>query len=555
MALSPDGSTVVVTGMNDDRCSTLAYDGATGDLKWSARYGDAGPASATAVAISPDGATAFVTGWAYTRYDGPFRTREVSTTATGDSTFSDNWEYRPPYGPVQTQDFATIAYDTATGLQLWERRYPGFYGRDVANAIAVSPDGTKVFVTGQTNHDYATVAYDALTGQQLWQRIYDGPDMWIDSAEAIAVSPDGSRVLVTGSSLDFDTGWDWATLAYDPDTGDTLWEARYFPVQKDEARAIVASTDGATVFVTGISGEDYALVAYDAITGDERWSARQASPTNDEARAIAVRQDGEAVYLTGHSGDDCVTVAYDAVTGDALWLSRHPGGDGGAIALTPDDSRIVMTGNMQGSSGSRDYGTMSHDPATGEVIWSAAYDGPVGQPDRAVAIEPGPKGKIVYVTGRSGGDTVTMAYLNGFLTTIHIRPGGPNRIFPSSRSPIPVAIMGDENLDVSNIDVATLRFGPAEAEPRHDLSDPFTLTGHIRDVNLDGYPDLVVHFSANATGIACGDTTATLTGLCSDCMPFEGTDRIVARGCGGPGDPAESPIVIPPENPTHLTGD
>jgi WD40 repeat protein len=555
MALSPDGSTVVVTGTNDSQCSTLAYDGATGDLRWSARYGDSGPSSANAVAISPDGATAFVTGWAYTLHVGPFQTRETPTTAPGDSTLAEVWERRPPYGQVQTRDFATIAYDTTTGEQLWDSRYPDVFGNDVARAIAVSPDGTKVFVIGQSNHDYATVAYDAFTGQQLWQRVYDGPDMWMDSGEAIAVSPDGSRVLVTGSSRDWDTGWDWATLAYDPETGDKLWESRYHPVQKDEARAIVASPDGATVFVTGISGEDYVIVAYDALTGDESWSARHPSQTDDEARAIAVSQDGVAVYLTGHSGDDCVTIAYDAFTGEELWLSQHPRGDGGAIAVSPGDSRVVMTGNMQGPSGSRDYGTMTHDPATGEVVWSAVYDGPVGQTDQAVAIEAGPKGKVVYVTGRSDGDTVTMAYLNGFLTAIDIRPGAPNRIFPNSRLSIPVAIMGAEDLDVTEIDVASLRFGPAGAEPRHDLSDPFVFTGHIRDTNLDGYLDLVVHFSAQSTGIECGDTTATLSGACSDCRPFEGTDRIVTRGCGSPGEPVESPIAIPPQHPTHLTGD
>jgi DNA-binding beta-propeller fold protein YncE len=555
MALSPDGSTVVVTGVRDNQCSTLAYDGATGALVWSARYGDSGPAAANAVAISPDGATAFVTGWAYTMHVGPFQTRETPTTATGDSTLAEVWERRPPYGQVQTRDFATIAYDTTTGERLWDRRYPDVFGNDVARAIAVSPDGTKVFVAGQSNHDYATVAYDAFTGQQLWQRIYDGPDMWMDSGEAITVSPDGSRVLVTGSSRDWDTGWDWATLAYDPETGDVLWESRYQPAQEDEARAIVTSADGATVFVAGISGADYALMAYNTVDGTERCDARHPSESADEPRAIAVRQDGAAIYLTGHSGDDCVTIAYDSDTCEELWLVRHPNGDGSAVALTPGDTRIVITGDMQGPSGSLDYGTMALDPANRETIWSADYDGPVGRTDRAVAIAPGPKGKIVYVTGRSDGDTVTMAYLNGFLTAIDIRPGGPNTVFPNSWQPIAVAVLGGERLDVTEIDVTSLRFGPAGAEPRHDLSDPFIFNGHIRDANLDGYPDLVVHFTAQATGIECGDTTATLCGACNDCVPFEGMDSIVTRGCGGPGDPAESPIAIPPQDPIHLTGD
>ena len=44
----------------------------------------------------------------------------------------------------------------------------------------VSPDGSKVFVTGYSvgsasGYDYATVAYDASTGSELWVKRYDGP--------------------------------------------------------------------------------------------------------------------------------------------------------------------------------------------------------------------------------------------------------------------------------------------------------------------------------------------------------------------------------------------
>src|SRR5207244_13065331 len=50
--------------------------------------------------------------------------------------------------------------------------------------------------------DFLTVAYDASTGRVLWQRIYDGPDHLRDEATAIAVSPDGSKVFVTGEAWD-----------------------------------------------------------------------------------------------------------------------------------------------------------------------------------------------------------------------------------------------------------------------------------------------------------------------------------------------------------------
>jgi hypothetical protein len=59
------------------------------------------------------------------------------------------------------------------------RRYNGpGNSYDFANALGVSPDGSKVFVTGESNassaldsKDYATVAYNASTGASLWEAL------------------------------------------------------------------------------------------------------------------------------------------------------------------------------------------------------------------------------------------------------------------------------------------------------------------------------------------------------------------------------------------------
>lgn len=107
----------------------------------------------------------------------------------------------------------------------------------------------------------------------------------------------------------------------------------------------------------------------------------------------------------------------------------------------------------------------------------------------------------------------------------------PNKIHPYIRGVIPVAILGGEDFSIVEIDVTTIRFGPGGATCRHDLTDEWTCSEHIEDVNLDGFMDLMTHYRVEDTGINCGDTSATLTGSRLDGTPFVGIDYFETVGC------------------------
>ncbi len=108
--------------------------------------------------------------------------------------------------------------------------------------------------------------------------------------------------------------------------------------------------------------------------------------------------------------------------------------------------------------------------------------------------------------------------------TVDIKPGSyPNSINVKSKGVIPVAVLTDPNFDATTVDVSTLVFGPAGAQPKHN--------GHIEDVDGDGDDDLMLHFNTQDTGIQCGETEATLSGATLGGQAIKGSDSINTVGC------------------------
>jgi hypothetical protein len=111
---------------------------------------------------------------------------------------------------------------------------------------------------------------------------------------------------------------------------------------------------------------------------------------------------------------------------------------------------------------------------------------------------------------------------------IDVKPGdAENEVLAEPRLPFEVAILGSESLDVHDVDVATLAFGPGGAEPALDLTDPYLYSLALRDVNGDGETDLVAPFPFGVTGLPLGESEACLTGEV-DGIPFAGCDTLVA---------------------------
>jgi photosystem II stability/assembly factor-like uncharacterized protein len=107
--------------------------------------------------------------------------------------------------------------------------------------------------------------------------------------------------------------------------------------------------------------------------------------------------------------------------------------------------------------------------------------------------------------------------------TIDIKPGSDSNCFPvNGHGVIPVAILGDGNFYVEQIDLNSLSFAGLAVRGKGQKG-PMCEMEHSND---DEYPDLVCHFEDDTTSWAPGDGEATLTGTLLDGTPFEGTDSI-----------------------------
>ena len=109
---------------------------------------------------------------------------------------------------------------------------------------------------------------------------------------------------------------------------------------------------------------------------------------------------------------------------------------------------------------------------------------------------------------------------------VDIKPGSlPNSVNLKSNGVLPVAILGTDVFDVSEVDITTLMFGdPNSGTPL------FPVRSAIEDVNVDGFDDLSLKFSVAdlvESGALGFDTIeGLLTGELFDGTSFEGMDSI-----------------------------
>jgi hypothetical protein len=471
-------------------CSVLALSAPAaaqvpGEQLWVARDGFTygyGYWSTADVAVAPDGETVFVTGqyelyeggeWVYHHlavmaygasdgarrwirfYDGPrgagFDTnggfggpREIAVDPTGETLFvvgfSDHKAWVTGQSPTPNSDYVTLALEADTGARRWVQRYDGpGRGEDVAEALALTPDGGTVIVTGKsqgaTGPDAATIAYRASDGARLWLRRVEDPRH--NRAIDVAVAPNGNRAVVVGSRTTTEGGRDIAVTAYGVATGKALWTRSYAGSAGRQDDGIgVAISDEPAAYVTGFAredatGQDIVTLAYD-LDGSRRWIARYDGPTDllccDRPSAVVARPGG-GVVVTGTSTGvgraklDFLTLALSPA-GGTDWTARWAGSTrsremAADVAISGDGLEVYVTGRAIEWGTEGDYLTVAYAEAAGAELWWTRYTDPdvTDGADGAQSVAVDPLGRFVVVTGGSA-HLVTAHSVHDFTTTI-----------------------------------------------------------------------------------------------------------------------------------------
>jgi len=110
---------------------------------------------------------------------------------------------------------------------------------------------------------------------------------------------------------------------------------------------------------------------------------------------------------------------------------------------------------------------------------------------------------------------------------IDIKPGndGLAPINPRSKGKIPVAILSSNEFNAMNADTSSLTFGSTGKEVSLSHCNP-----EGKDINNDGFVDLLCHFENQQAGFVQGDLEATLRGKLKGGSRFEGIGHLKVVG-------------------------
>ena len=407
--VSPDGAHLYAVGRNRNTLLVFSRDAASGALGFlhsytaadfgtdEAIHGLDGPES---LEISPDGGTLWVAGF------------EDDAVAV----FSRNSDSGDP-------DFGLLSYveSERDGVDDSDDDGPVVEGLSHPAALAVSPDGSSLYVACAGSDSVAVFSVDASTGALSFEEAeingtddagdFGGEVDGIAGASDVAVSPDGLDVYVVGSAGNsiavFERQADGSTGAPGHLSFVEVHREGVAGVEGlDGVLSLVLSPDGGQLYACSFYSGTIVIFSRHA-DGSLEFEQTLVREEISGAVGLAMAADGKYLYLSSWEGDSITVFRREEDSSAPGWgrlrfVETRREGIGGIdglwgvldLAVSPDDANVYAAGYLDGAVGvfSRDLDAPSglevHSTShTGNVYstqnvidmsWSGATDGPLG---------------------------------------------------------------------------------------------------------------------------------------------------------------------------------
>lgn len=431
VAVSPDGNWVYATGTSESALGVFQRDPATGLLSFKQVLKDGvggidGLANVSAVGVSPDSQFVYtvsqgdsavlmlrrdpLTGLLSTAVllkQGVNGVAGLNFAQSLTLSPDGKWLYTAPTNDRGVT--AVFIQQQSPSLAVNAQFKNGYEAQSLfgANSVAISPDGTNVYVTA--SFAFSVFRRDPATGLltqiQTLQDNVQGVD-GLGGAAGVTVSKDGKWVYVIAKSDN-----SLAVFARNPLNG-TL---TFVQVLKDNISgvdglasptAVAASPNGPWIFVTSSGDNSLAVFRQDPISGQITFAQllKQGAAGIDGltgAASLTVSGDGGYVYTVSSSNALAVfrqDQASGAVSQVQVLKDNTAGIDGLAnplsVAVSPDGSKLYVAAAVDGS-----VAVFSRNPATGMLtqaqVLKSTTSG-IGDLAGASAIALSPDGQYIY---------------------------------------------------------------------------------------------------------------------------------------------------------------
>lgn len=351
------------------------------------------------------------------------------------------------YSLSSAWDISTASYDTVSFSVAAQEVSP--------NGLSFKPDGTKMYVTGNTGDDVneynLSTPWDISTASYVQNFSVAAQESF---PQDLFFKPDGTKMYIIGSAgdeineYDLSAAWDVSSASYvqnfsvsavdtaptglffSPDgcslyvlgsTNDTVYQFQVggFDVaaQESGASGVFFKPDGTKMYVIGNSGDD--VNEYDLSIG---WDVSTATYLQNfsvagqetEPRDIFFKPDGTKMYVIGDTGNDVneydLSTPWDISTASYLqnFSINAQETTPTAFYFSPDGFKMYVIGTAGDDVNEYTLGTAwAVNTATYVQNFSVA-----GQDTNPTGLFFKPDGTIMYVTGNSGSD-----FLEYYLST------------------------------------------------------------------------------------------------------------------------------------------